>query len=359
MAIIRDNKNDVPFISKSDSITERCSTLTEADLASNPVVIVADCDHQSIDIEKAVLADINPELPWLKCKTEDDLITQCADGEGIIIMYAPMTRRVMQTLKHCKIIARYGVGVDSIDLKAAADLGIIVSNVPDYGTHEVSDHALAMMLCLTRKVAMASSLVKAGQWDFRLMHPIHRHQVQTIGIVGLGRIGSAMAHKTHALGMRVIAHDPFVPPERVPDYVTLVGLDELLQQSDVVSVHCPLSDSTRNLLGEARLRQMKPTAYLVNTARGSIVDEAALDRLLGEKLLAGAALDVFSIEPGSPAHPLFKYENFLCTPHMAWHSEEAAQELKRKAAEEVRRVLIGEAPLYQVNSFDSFRDSQR
>jgi D-3-phosphoglycerate dehydrogenase len=262
-----------------------------------------------------------------------------------------MTRRVMQTLKHCKIIARYGVGVDSIDLQAAADLGIIVSNVPDYGTHEVSDHALAMMLCLTRKIAQASSLVKGGQWDFRLLSPVHRHQIQTIGIVGMGRIGSAMAHKTRALGMKVIAHDPLVAQEAIPDYVTLVSLEELLTQSDVVSVHCPLSESTRNMLDEKMLGLMKPTAYLVNTARGSIVDEVALDKMLAEKRLAGAAMDVLNSEPGLATHPLFRHENFLCTPHMAWHSEESAKELKRKAAEEVRRVLRGEAPLYQVNKF--------
>jgi D-3-phosphoglycerate dehydrogenase len=262
-----------------------------------------------------------------------------------------MTRRVMQQLPRCKIIARYGVGVDTVDLRAAADLGIIVSNVPDYGTHEVSDHALAMMLCLTRKIGYASSLVKQGKWDFRLMHPVHRHQVQTIGIIGVGRIGSAMAHKTHALGMKVIAHDPYVPRDRVADYVTLISLEEVLQQSDVVSVHCPLSETTRNMLDEKMLGLMKPSAYLINTARGSIVDEAALDRMLGEKRLAGAALDVFSNEPGAPTNPLFRYDNFLCTPHMAWHSEESAKELKRKAAEEVRRVLRGEAPLYQVNAF--------
>ena len=334
-------------------MAERCSIVGEGDLASKHTVIVADCDHQSIDIEKAVLADICPELPWLKCRTEDELIAQCADGEGIIIMYAPMTRRVMQTLKHCKIIARYGVGVDSIDLKAAADLGIVVSNVPDYGTHEVSDHALAMMLCLTRKVAMANSLVKAGQWDFRLMHPIHRHQVQTIGVIGLGRIGSAMAHKTHAMGMKVVAYDPLVKPERVPGYVTLVSLEELLRESDVVSVHCPLSDSTRNLLDEKKLGLMKPSAYLINTARGAIVNEVALEKMLAEKRLAGAAMDVLSREPGTVDHPLFKHQNFLCTPHMAWHSEESNEELKRKAAEEVGRVLRGEAPLYQVNKFAS------
>jgi D-3-phosphoglycerate dehydrogenase len=320
-------------------------------LGNRHVVIVADCDHASIEIEQGVLEEICPKIPWLACKTEDEIIAQCAQGEGLLIMYAPVTRRVLQHLKRCKIIARYGVGVDTVDLRAAAELGIIVSNVPDYGTHEVSDHALGMMLCLTRKITYANSLVKQGQWDFRLMHPVYRHQVQTIGIIGVGRIGSAMAHKTHALGMRVIAHDPFVQREQVPDYITLVSLEELLQQSDVVSVHCPLSESTRYLLDENRLRLMKPTAYLVNTARGSIVDEVALEKMLGEKKLAGAAMDVFSVEPGSPSHPLFKYENFLCTPHMAWHSEESAKELKRKAAEEVRRVLRGEPPLYQVNKF--------
>lgn len=315
------------------------------------VVTVVDCDHASIDIERAVLQDICPDLPWLRCKTEDEVIAHCADSAGLIIMYAPMTRRVLEQLPRCKIIARYGVGVDTVDLAAAAELGIIVSNVPDYGTHEVSDHALAMMLCLTRKIAYASSLVKHGQWDFRLMHPIYRHQVQTIGIVGIGRIGSAMAHKTHALGMKVLAHDPFVDPASRPDYVEFVGLEELLRRSDVVSVHCPLNDSTRYLLDEAHMRLMKPSAYLINTARGSIVDEAALNRLLEDKLLAGAALDVLSAEPGTPVHPLFKHDNFLVSPHMAWHSEESAQELKRKAAEEVRRVLLGQAPLYQVNKF--------
>ena len=315
------------------------------------VVIVADCDHPSIVIEQAVLADISQEIRWLKCRTEDELIAQCTEGEAILMMYAPMTRRVMQHLKRCKVIARYGVGVDSVDLRAAAELGIIVSNVPDYGTQEVADHALAMMLCLTRKIAQASSLVKRGQWDFHLMEPVHRHQVQTIGIIGIGRIGASMAHKTHALGMKVIAHDPYVSCDKVPDYVTLVSLEELLQQSDVVSVHCPLLETTRFMLDEKMLRLMKPSAYLVNTARGSIVDEVALEKMLGEGKLAGAAMDVLRVEPGAPDHPLFKHENFLCTPHMAWHSEESAKELKRKVAEEARRVLRGEAPLYQVNKF--------
>ncbi len=315
------------------------------------IVIVADCDHPSIAIEQKVLQDICPEIRWHACLAEDEIIAKCADGEGLLIQYAPMTRRVLEKLPHCKVIARYGVGVDTIDLKAAAELGIVVSNVPDYGTQEVSDQALALMLCMTRKIAQASALVKNGQWDFRLMHPVYRHQVQTIGIVGIGRIGQAMAHKTHALGMKVLAHDPHIKPESLPDYVTLTSLEEVLRQSDVVSLHCPLTEETRNMLDEKMLRLMKPSAYLVNTARGNIVDEAALDKLLTEKKLAGAAMDVLAKEPGPVTHPLFKHENFYCTPHMAWHSEESAQELKRKAAEEVRRVLNGEAPWYQVNKF--------
>jgi D-3-phosphoglycerate dehydrogenase len=315
------------------------------------VVIVADCDHPSIDIEQGVLADTCGTLRWLACRTEDELIAQCGEAEGLLIQYAPMTRRVLERLPRCRIVARYGVGVDTVDLQAAADRKIIVSNVPDYGTHEVSDHALGLMLCLTRKLAYANSLVKRGQWDFRLTQPVRRHQVQTIGIVGVGRIGGAMARKTHALGMRVLGCDPYLGPDDVPPFVTLVSLPELLAQSDVVSVHCPLTDETRNLIDDAALARMKPTAYLINTARGSIVDETALERRLSARKLAGAALDVLAREPGAPDHPLFRHDNFLCTPHMAWHSDEAAQELKRKAAEEVRRVLDGEPPLYQVNKF--------
>jgi D-3-phosphoglycerate dehydrogenase len=151
--------------------------------------------------------------------------------------------------------------------------------------------------------------------------------------------------------MKVLGCDPYLTRDQVPAFVSLVSLDQLLAQSDVVSVHCPLTDETRNMIDRSRLGLMKPTAYLVNTARGSIVDEAALERQLSEAKLGGAAMDVLAAEPGKPDHPLFRHENFLCTPHMAWHSDESAQELKRKAAEEVRRVLRGEAPLYQVNKF--------
>lgn len=316
------------------------------------VISIVDCDHESVDIEREALKDIAlGEVAWLKCKTEDEIVAQCGEAEGLILQYAPMTRRVLEKLPRCRVLARYGVGVDTIDLAAASERRIVVCNVPDYGTHEVSDHALALMLTLTRKVSMANHLVKRGQWDCSLMRPIHRHQCQTLGIIGLGRIGRAMAHKTHAIGLRILGCDPYVAPGDLPDYITLAGLDELLRQSDVVSVHCPLTEETRHLLDEKRLGLMKPSAYLINTARGNIVDEVALDRLLAEKRLAGAAMDVLAVEPGPATHPLFRHDNFYCTPHMAWHSDESAQELKRKAAEEVRRVLLGETPLYQLNKF--------
>jgi len=313
------------------------------------IVVVADCDHPSIAIEQRVLDDVCPALEWHACRTEAEIVDRCAYADAILIQYAPMTRAVLARLPRCRIVARYGVGVDTVDLAAAAEFGIVVSNVPDYGTHEVADHALAMMLCLTRKIAYASHLVKRGEWDFRRMQPVRRHGTQTIGIIGIGRIGSALAHRARALGMTVVAHDPYVRADTLPDYVALTGLDALLAQSDVVSVHCPLTDATRNLLDADRLGRMKPGSYLINTARGSIVDEIALEQLLHDGRLAGAAMDVLDREPGAPEHPLFRHENFLCTPHMAWHSDESAQDLKRKAAEEVRRVLRGDAPLYQVN----------
>ena len=322
-------------------------------MSHDRTVIVADCDHANIEAERQALADVCRDVRWLHCRTEDEVIVQCAEAEALLVQYAPLTRRVLAHLRQCRVIVRYGVGVDTVDLKAAAERDIVVSNVPDYGTQEVADHALALMLCLTRKIALANAQVKRGVWDFRETRPVFRLQGKTLGIIGGGRIGRAMARRCQALGMRILVHDPYAAPEGLPDFMASADLETLLQTSDVVSLHCPLTTdaphSTAHLLDEARLRHMKPTAYLINTARGRIVDEAALARVLAEGRLAGAAFDVLAEEPAGADHPLFAHENFLCTPHMAWHSTESAQELKRKAAEEARRVLLGEAPHYRVN----------
>ena len=311
---------------------------------------MADCDHESIDIERSVLHDVCIDLPWLRCRTEGELLAHCADATGLLVQYAPVTRAVLNGLPKLRSIVRYGVGVDTIDLAAAAERGVIVSNVPDYGTDEVSDHALALLLALNRRIVAANRSIREGVWDYSTLRPARRLRTLTLGIIGLGRIGEALAVKARGIGLNIVASDPYRAVGGVPDYVRMMDLDELLAASDLVSVHCPLTEETAHLLGEDAIRQMKRSACLVNTARGRIVDEEALDRALSEGRLAGAALDVFGKEPVRPDHPLLRHENFLCTPHMAWYSEESARELKRKAAEEMRRLILNETPLYQVGS---------
>lgn len=318
-------------------------------MSSSHTVMIADCDHSSVDIERETLRLICREVPWQSCRTEDDVIRVCSAADGLLVQYSPMTARVLRELKRCRGIVRYGVGVDTIDLEAAADLGIVVSNVPDYGTEEVSDHALALILNLVRRIYRADGLVKRGIWDFTRMKPIPRLGDLTLGIVGFGRIGSSLARKAEPLGMRIVACDPYMPPAAIPGYVAILSLDELLAKSDVVSVHCPLNAETRNLLSEERVARMKSGAYLVNTARGGIVNEDALAEALGRGRLSGVALDVLALEPIRPDHPLLAHPDFLCTPHMAWHSSQAERDLKRKAAEEIARIVTGQPPRYQVN----------
>ncbi|MEH7235306.1 C-terminal binding protein [Bacillus sp. JJ1562] len=310
-------------------------------------IMITDCDHDNFDAEKAVFSNQGYSFELLQCKTEDDVINQCQGAVAFINQYAPITEKVFASLPDLKFVVRYGVGVDNIDLKAATTYGVQVCNVPDYGTNEVADHALALMLALTRKIPFMNQLVKSGTWDYSKSVPVFRHGVQTVGIIGLGRIGTAFAQKVHALGCRVIVND-ISKKEIYPDFVEFVSLEELLKQSDVVSIHCGL-DTSRNLISEKELQLMKPTAYLVNVSRGGIIDEDALDLALEEKWIAGAAIDVAKTEPMSAEAKLMRHDNFLITPHMAWYSEEAAVELKRKVAEETVRFLNGEQVHYPVN----------
>ncbi len=310
-------------------------------------VIITDCDHDNFDAEKKVFSNSEYSFELLQCKTEEDVINQCQGAVAFINQYAPITEKVFASLPDLKFVVRYGVGVDNVDLKAATKYGVQVSNVPDYGTNEVADHALALMLALTRKIPFMNKLVKDGTWDYSKSIPVYRHSVQTVGIIGLGRIGTAFAHKVHALGCKVIVHE-IKEKECYPDFVEFVSLEELLQTSDVVSIHCGL-DTSRNLISERELRLMKSSAYIVNVSRGGIIDEDALDLALEEKWIAGAAIDVAKAEPMGTDAKLLRHENILITPHMAWYSEEAAVELKRKVAEETVRFLNGEQVHYPVN----------
>lgn len=268
-----------------------------------------------------------------------------------INQYAPITRRVIESCSNLELVVRYGVGVNNIDLIAASEHGIQVCNIPDYGTEEVADHALALMLSLTRKIPSTNRSVKKGDWDYQKSIPIYRHSVQTIGVIGLGRIGTEFARRVLALGSRVIVFDPNKARRYKGDivnHVEFVSFNQLLSESDVISIHCPL-DTAHNLIGESELHQMKASAYLINVSRGGIVNEKALNFALINKWIAGAAMDVSEKEPIAKDSPLLAHENFLCTPHMAWYSEQAAEELKRKVAEEAVRYLNDQPLDYPVN----------
>jgi len=312
-----------------------------------PRIVITDCDHPSVEIEKKILSEINSELTLETCKTEEDVIAVASDADGIINQYAPFTRKVIKSLNRCKIIARYGVGVDNIDVEAATEQHIIVANVPDYCLDEVSTHALGLILASARKIIFLDRKVRERTWDFKITKPLFRTQGKILGLFGLGRIARMVAQKALGFGFKVIAFDPYV--SEANSKIEMVTLKRLLSDSDFLSIHVPLTDETRHSFSENELRTMKKTAYLVNTSRGPIVDEKALYVALKEKWIAGAALDVMEKEPPDWKEPLLKLDNIIITPHISFYSEESYVELKTKVAEAVCSVLKGELPRAMVN----------
>lgn len=313
-------------------------------------VVVTDFEYESLQPEIDVLSKLDVEFVKAQCKTEDEVIESCKDADGIINQYAPITRKVIENLENCQVIARYGVGVNTIDVEAATEHGIVVGNVTDYSIDEVSDHAFALMMALARKVVKLNSEVKGGVWDFNLGKPIFRLRGRTLGLIGLGRIPQALAKKAQAFGLKVVAYDPFMPAEAAKKLdVELLGLNEVCQVSDFVSVHAPLTESTTGMLSDEQFGLMKKDAFIINTARGPVIDEQALIRALEAGQIAGAGLDVMEIEPVMKDNPLLKMENVIITPHIAWYSEESELELKRKTAKNVVDVLSGYYPDYLFN----------
>jgi D-3-phosphoglycerate dehydrogenase / 2-oxoglutarate reductase len=313
-------------------------------------VVVTDYEFQTLDPEKEVLSSIDVDFTAVQCRTEEEVIRECRDADAIINQYAPISKRVIENLERCKVIARYGVGVNTIDLDAATEKGIVVANVTDYSVDEVSDHAFALLLALVRKVVKLNYEVKNGVWNFNLGKPIFRLRGRTLGLVGLGRIPQALAKKAQAFGLNVIAYDPYIP-EEVANYlnVRLTGLNDLFRQSDYISVHAPLTERTRGMISNEQFDLVKKELFIVNTARGPVIDEAALIHALQTKKIAGAGLDVTEHEPIQKDNPLLKMENVIITPHVAWYSEESENELKRKTAQNVVDVLSGYYPNYLVN----------
>ena len=311
-------------------------------------VIITDCDHTSIDIEKKIFNEANLEFELKQCKTEEDLINQCKDGDIFINQYAPITRKVMEKLPNLKMVVRYGVGVNNVDIGGATDLGIQICNVPDYGTNEVADQAIAMMMALVRKVVIMNKYTKEVKWDYTHSIPIKRNSKMTIGVVGLGRIGCNFAQKAHYLGFNIIGYDPYYKEKEETKFIIPATIDEIIKKSDIISIHCPL-DGNKNLFDATAFKCMKKTAYIINVSRGRIINEKDLDEALTNKEIAGAALDCVEFEPMMPTSPLLKHENLIISPHMGWYSEEAALELKHKVAEEAVRFASGERVHYPVN----------
>ena len=311
-----------------------------------PQVIITDCNHGTIAPEEEILGGV-ARLELHQRSDEEGLLEFCREADGIITQYGAFTRRVLRELRRCKVITRYGVGVDTVDLDTATECGIIVAFVPDYCTDEVSTHAVALILALHRRLILLDREVRRGNWEFRVAAPVTRLAGQTLGIVGLGRIGLRVAEKLRPFGLRILATDPYRTDW--PAWVHRVSLNELLEASDIVSLHCPLTAETRHLISLPALRQMRRSAILVNTARGGVVDTEGLLQGLREHWIAGAALDVLEIEPMPAGHSLARLDNVILSPHAAWYSEGSIVELKRKVATAVRRVLEGKIPAAVAN----------
>jgi len=311
-------------------------------------VLFSDYDFPDIDLERSLFAAARVELATAQCRTEDEVIAAAHDCDAILLQYAPITERVVSSLAGVGIVSRIGAGFDTIDLDACAKHGVWVGNSPDYGVGEVATHALAMALAMMRNVVAYNRDVCAGTWHYESSGKLRRATNLTLGIVGLGRIGKRMAHVSRNLFKRVIACDPYIIDGDFPAYVERGNLDDVLAQSDVVSLHVPLTRETRGMIDTAAFRSMKPGAYLVNTARGAVVDVDAAYAALERGTLAGLALDVLPVEPVPSDSKLVGHPRVILSPHAAFYSVESERELRRKAAQNIVTWLQTGRPDYVV-----------
>ena len=315
-----------------------------------PRILFADHDFPDIDLERALFGGANVELVLAQAKTEAALIEAARDCEGILLQYAPITERVAAALPNVGIVSRIGAGFDTVDTEACARHGIWVANSPDYGVGEVATHALALALAMLRNIVAYHRDIQAGRWHYLSSGPLHRPASMTLGIVGLGRIGKRMAHLGRNVFRRVIACDPYIIDGDFPAYVERGNLADVFAQSDVVSLHVPLTVETRGMVNAGVLRAAKPGVFVVNTARGAVVDIAAALAALESGALAGLALDVLPEEPVPADSRLLGHPRVILTPHAAFYSVEAERELRRKAAQNIVTWLRTGRPEYVVTA---------
>ncbi len=315
------------------------------------LIAVTDSPFPSLDPAKKQLAKLDPEYRMAKSPSAEDILAAARDADAVLVTYAKLGRDLLKELKRCRAIGRFGLGVDNIDLPAAKEFNIAVNYVPDYCLREVSDHAMALLLALARKVPFSNKLVQSGRWEVPPITPLRRLEGQVLGLVGFGNIPRALAPKAKAFGLKVLTHDPFVKPEALAAAgVEGTSFDDLLARSDCVSVHAPLMPATRGLMNAAAFAKMKKGALVINTARGPLIDEPALIAALDSGQLGGAALDVVTAEPLPKDSPLIGRDNVILTPHTAFYSVEALEELQTKCAADVARVLSGEKAVYPISA---------
>jgi D-3-phosphoglycerate dehydrogenase len=308
--------------------------------------------REELGTEREILEKIGCEVIQGSGKTSEDIIRTARDADAIIGSGQPMTREVFESLKKLRMIALIGVGFDTVDVKAATENGVLITHVPDILTDPVADHTLALILSLIRRIPQADNMVKKGIWESvmpKWAGYVPRLRGLTAGIVGFGRTGRAVATRLIAFGLNVIAYDPYIKPEARQGAKFVETLEELLKQSDIVSLHVFLSQDTKHLFNEETFRKMKKTAFLVNTSRGAVIDERKLYEALTKGWIAGAALDVMEEEPPKRDNPLLKLENVIITPHISYYTLESLLDQRKRTAEEVARALQGLSPLHPVN----------
>ncbi len=313
-------------------------------------VLITDYAWSSLEPERKVLADAGSEIIVAEIGEESELLTHAPMVDGILTCWQPVRETIIVAAKQCQIIARYGIGLDNIDVDAATENGIIVTNVPTYCVDEVSDHAMALLLACARKVTRFDGAVKSGKWDQNVGQQMYRLRAKTFGIVGFGNIARTLIPKAKAFGLIVNVYSPRTEPELIKSLgANKISFEELLKTSDYISIHAPLTSETEHMFSEDEFRAMKPTAYLINTARGGIVDTDALYKALKINEIAGAGLDVLETEPPQEDAMLLNLENVVITPHAAFISEESINELQVTAAKCVADVLTGILPKTLVN----------
>lgn len=312
-------------------------------------IVITECDHDAFAEEQAVADAFGAELVIAQSRTAEELIANAEGADVLVVQYAKITAEILDALPNVRAIGRYGVGYDSVDLDAANARGVAVCNVPDYGTESVSDHAIALALSTIREIPRLDRGVRAGVMDFPGIRPVHLMAGRTFGVVGLGLIGSSTARKAKGLGFEVIGHDALGGDATEFRGVEHVSLEELLRRSDIVSIHTPLNEGTKHLLGAEEFALAKPGLILVNTSRGPVVDTDALIDALKSGQVRSAALDVSEVEPIPLGYPLLEFPQVILTPHLAWYSEESYGELKARTVENAATVAAGRRPRNIVN----------